>query len=124
MALTVEAIQPRARKHQGKTVQPTTIDNHNAVIIPGKSIRIFGIYNNHINGPQKFNKLFKVGDRAEYDSYNLMYVGTIVAIGKTSVTIEDMGERKRLDLYSFCWRNWDFNLEKIERQNSIESMHI
>lgn len=97
-----------------------TQNTYNADIEPGESIRIYGLYANRIGGPVAFDKTFKVGDWAEYDSYNLIYCGIITAIGEKTVTILGEYGRKatRLDLHSFCRRNWDFNLEEIARRNS------
>ena len=122
--ITVERIQPNARKVYGKVYQAKTSETYNAVIDPRKSIRIHGIYTNHVNGPQHFDRTFNIGDQAEYDSYNFNYVGTIVAIGAKTVTIEAHGRKHRLSLYNFSWRNWNFDLEKITRNNHETSMTI
>lgn len=63
---------------------------------------------------------FAVGDRAEYDSYNLSYIGRILSITAKTVTI-DHGDRcdngtSRLSIYDFCWRNYDGMAGKV-RQN-------
>jgi hypothetical protein len=57
--------------------------------------------------PIEFSKIFRIGDWAEYDSYNLSYDGKICSIGEKSVTIEaypgsKCAEKHRLDLWSFC----------------------
>jgi hypothetical protein len=122
--IKTENIKPKTRKVFGKVYEGETSDTHHADIVPGKYIRIHGIYRNHVNGPQHYNRVFKIGDKAEYDSYNFNYVGTIVAIGAKTVTIEDHGDRKRLDLYTFAWRNWNFDLEKIRKNNYETSMVI
>ena len=75
---------------------------------------------------------FQVGDTAEYGSYNLHYLGKIIQISETSVTIEepykmygkDHGQRHRLDLNTFCWRNSGFDLAKITAFNREESYYI
>lgn len=66
---------------------------------------------------------FRVGDWAEYDSYNLSYTGRIVAIGAKTVTIESYpgtanARKHRLSIYKFNWRNWNFDAELIARRNS------
>lgn len=69
---------------------------------------------------------FRIGDQAEYDSYNLSYLGEIVAITEKTVTIRPKYETKtrRLSLDTFAWRNWDFNLEETMKQNAETSMYI
>lgn len=102
---------------------------YNADIKKNESIRIYGTYKNHVKGPQEFDKTFKIGDRAEYDSWNLKYTGEIVAIGEKTVTIDtypgsNNSERKRLDLHTFSWRNWNYNSGKIAEHNSNEMYYI
>jgi hypothetical protein len=46
-----------------------------AEIVPGTSIRIAGVYTNHVKGPQPFDRTFKLGDAAERKSFSLHYVG-------------------------------------------------
>lgn len=127
--IQVRNIKPKARRRNGVTYE-STFDHGNeyhADLEPGKSIRIFGVYRNHVNGPQVFNQTFRVGDEAEYGSYNLHYTGAILAIGKSTVLIDanGTGERRvRLDLHTFCWRNWDFDSIKIANYNAAESMCI
>lgn len=99
----------------------------NAEITPGESIRIFGVKGNRANGPVEFDLTFKVGDVAEYDSYNLIYTGRITKIGPKTVTIQhyETGPRSsRLRLSEFSWRNWDFNSEVIASRNSDTMMRI
>lgn len=90
-----------------------------ADIVPGKSIRIYGEYTNHCNGPQTFDRTFKVGDACERHSYNLVYTGNITQIGVKTVTIKDdtLSETSRLTLEGFISRNWDFDAEKIAKRN-------
>lgn len=113
---------------------------YNVDIEPRQSIRLYGAYQNHcdyiknadgthtrIEQPKPFDITFKIGDVAEYDSYNLKYLGKIVSIGEKTVTIDahGTGERmKRLDLWHFAWRNWDFDLETIRAHNAEERMYI
>jgi hypothetical protein len=123
--LTIQNIQPKAYKRSGITYNPTeSMNDYHAEIKPGREIRIFGTYRNHINGAQQFDKTFKVGDVAEYGSYNLVYTGEIVSIGKKTISIHHHGEVSRLSLYEFSWRNWDFNIEKINKHNIEESYCI
>jgi hypothetical protein len=79
-------------------------------------------------------KVFRIGDIAEYDSYNLTYTAPIKQITAKNV-IFDMGERwngnwngrketKRLTMDSFAWRNHDFDAERIAARNASVSMCI
>lgn len=98
-----------------------------ADIVPGVSIRIFGEYSNHVDGPRSFDKTFRIGDPAEYGSYNLKYNGRIVAIGAKTVAIKHYAHTadvSRLDLYTFAWRNWDFDADKSAAHNAEEMMAI
>ena len=130
MSMTIENIQPKSRTIYGKVHQgEETTNTYNAELVPRKRIRIYGTYRNHINGPQEFDRVFKMGDWAEYDSYNLKYTGKIVGIGKKTVTIlsypeGNSGKRHQLDLHTFCYRNWDYNAEKIAKDNAETSMYI
>jgi hypothetical protein len=81
-------------------------------------IQIDCFYKNHIN-PKQTSKVFSVGDPAEYGSYNLSYTGTITGITDKTVTITAHGtEVHRLKIADFCWRNWDFDMEKVKKANS------
>ena len=66
-----------------------------------------------------FDKTFRVGDMAEYNSYNLCFFGPIIAIGEKTVTIQDKyGDQKyRLSLESFCRKNRNFDLAKAQKRN-------
>jgi hypothetical protein len=90
-----------------------------AEIIPGKSIRIYGVYTNHVKGPQTFDRTFKIGDACERDSFNLSYTGKIVSIGKC-VTVKDdcLSKTSRLKVAEFAWRNWDFDGFKTADENA------
>jgi hypothetical protein len=86
-----------------------------------KSITIFR------NGQE--GSSFVLGAEAEYDSYNLKYTGTITKITDKLVQITaypgTQNERRRnLNLHEFCYRNHDFNAEKVAKHNAYESMFI
>lgn len=72
---------------------------------------------------------FQIGDWAEYDSYNLSYTGRIDKITDKCVTItaypdSPMSRTHRLDLASFCYRNWNFNAAETAARNAETSMYI
>lgn len=121
---TIKNIQPKPFTKFGTTHHLTDSNIYHADIIPKKSIRLYGTQINRTQGPLNFDRTFSIGDQAEYDSYNLDYTGEIVAIGAKTVTVEDHGERYRLDLYMFAWRNWDFNAKRIFENNADTMMRI
>jgi len=71
-------------------------------------------------------KMFRLGDIAEYDSYNLKYTGQITSITGKNVIIKPRfgSSTKRLDFRSFAWRNWNFDLDRISRENFETSQYI
>jgi hypothetical protein len=86
--------------------------SHNAEIIPGQSITLYGEQDG-----KAYSKTFKIGDIAEYDSYNLSYnlsyLGKIVSITAKTVTIQPSFQARRpeptrrLKVSTFEWRNYD-----------------
>ena len=93
-------------------------DSYNVVVDAGKSITV-------CRNNEKPNS-FKIGDQAEYDSYNLSYYGEIVAITEKTVTIIPRFEtkKKRFKIENFAWRNWCFNLSETITQNAETSYYI
>jgi hypothetical protein len=74
-------------------------------------------------------RTFQLGDWAEYDSWNLNYLGQIVAITNKTVTIVDYPNshnpcKKRLDLHTFCWRNFSKSIEEKRADNADTRMYI
>lgn len=92
-----------------------------ADVIRGESIRLYG----KMFG-KPFSIKFNVGDVAIYDSYNLIYLGTIIQITEKCVTIKPRYSNrvKRLKLAVFASKNYDFNLERVERHNREMSIMI
>ena len=97
---------------------------HKAQVIPGKAIRLFGSTDSFSGDIAHHDQTFKVGDIAEYNSYNLSYTGLIVAITPKTVTIESYGKKYRLSLENFEWRNYDFNAEKTAKRNADTMQYI
>ncbi len=75
-------------------------------------------------GKELYDITFNVGDPAEYDSYNLQYLGIITAITAKTVTIVDHGRAHRLGLYEFDRRNHRFDLDAITERNNETMMVI
>lgn len=122
--ILVENIKARDRKRHGTTYPGEVMHGHHCEIgRRGGWIRLFGIETNRCDGPAAYDITFRIGDTAEYDSYNLNYLGEIVSIGKKTVTIKGT-RQKRLDLSTFSWRNRNFDLERLTAQNHATSMSI
>ena len=90
------------RKYEG---QPT---GWKADVEKGKSIRIYGVYDTN----RVFDVTLRIGDVAEYDSWNVGYHGTLSNVTAKRVTISDKYEKGKtysLDLAKFVRHNWDIN---------------
>ena len=90
--------------------------SYQCFITPGNKVEIYTL--NEI-GRIKGVNIFNVGDFAEYSSFNLAYIGPIKQITNKGVTIHKGSRKdscKRLKWDSFCWRNWDFDLEKARNE--------
>lgn len=120
--IKVETIKARDMKRGSQTIAGEVLQGCHAEIVPGESIRVFGDYRGRYF---PFDKTFKIGDTAEYDSYNMSYTGAIVNIGAKTVTIQkgDGTRTCRLSLYDFCWRNHDLDLDRIAERNHDVLMH-
>lgn len=81
------------------------------------------------DGSVKVSEKFCVGSAAEYDSYNLSYIGVITKITNKNVTLVKYqntpnARTYRLDINEFCWRNIDFNEATVRANNHTESMYL
>lgn len=97
------------------------LKGEHAVIVAGESIRLHGEYCGNA-----YSRTFAVGDAAEYDSYNLSYIGTIVSITTKTIVIQPKGNSRvrRLSLHEFTWRNRDFDAAETFRRNSETMQYI
>lgn len=90
----------------------------------GKSVKVF----RERNGVIEEGTRFEIGSEAEYDSFNLSYLGSIESISEKTITIVKSrgvsAKKHRLSLYEFCWRNFKFNSEEVRERNRIESYNI
>lgn len=120
--LHVSSIQSNPIRRGEYVIDGRILEGCSADIEPGVSIRIYGTY--HDGDPKPFDKTFRLGDSCEYDSYNLKYTGVIVSIGPKTVVVDDNGTRRRLTLYDFTWRNWDFDAAAIADHNANERIYI
>lgn len=136
---TLIPVMTKERKRMGVTYPATETEYAVEFVRTGKKITGIKIYRHG-----ELKNTFKVGDEAEYDSYNLRYTGTIEAITEKGVTIWTGKVRRngglymgpstvtegckkhivRLDLNAFCWRNYDFDAVKVAAENHETMMHI
>jgi len=75
----------------------------------------------------KSRKEFKVGDIAEYDSWNLKYTAKITSITQNSVTFDTLrsrGKKTRLQLNEFSYRNQNFDSEEWQKFNHEEMLYL
>lgn len=117
--IVVSEIRQKDTKRGGVVHPGKVVDGAHAEVTPGESIRIHGLRYR----TEAYDRTFRIGDEAEYHSYNLSYTGPIVAIGPSTVTVaEERGGRKvkRLSLDEFTWRNWNFDAAKTARRNAAE----
>ena len=117
----MKRVMSKAGRRKG--IEYPSVETEYLADISGDTIRISREYRNE---RCTFPKTFRVGDICEYDSYNLSYLGTIVKITEKAVTITPRYSKEtvRLSLYVFCWRNYNFDLEKTEKQNHETSLYI
>lgn len=124
-------ILPKPRSRKGVKFQPDNTQGvYNATVTAphkgqavGATIRIWGTCTNRVT-PTAFDRSFKVGDMAEYGSFNLKYNGKILAIGPKTIKIDASstgGKVRSLDLFEFIDRNWDFDQAKSEAYNAEEA---
>ena len=91
-----------------------------AVVTAGESIRTVGIKHTH-TGRVVLAKEYRVGDMAEYGSYNLTYYGPIKSITAKTVTVSERygnPRTKRLKVADFVQRNYDFDLAAAQERNA------
>lgn len=135
-------VMTKAHKRFG-TVYPATATAY--IVYFGKKVKggfdSVTIHKAQKDGSIKECRTFTLGDEAEYDSYNLSYTGTIEKItekgihihtgwfkstygGTTNSPASGKKEIKRLDLDTFCWRNYDFDAVKTADENHETMMYI
>lgn len=139
--VVVDVIRSKPSRRQGGHVEGEVAKGHHAEIVPGEKIVLYGV-NEMTSSEGKwgtpgfkvvktevpYRKEFKLGDPAEYGSYNLSYYGPITAITEKTVEISERrqggGKKHRLDLHTFDWRNHDFNADKAAAKNADTMLYI
>ena len=111
--MSIVPVLTKGSKYSAPAETPYSVE-----VVKGKSISIFK--------DGKLCNSFGIGDLAEYDSYNLSYFGKITSISDKCVVIEEKYGKKRsfLNLYSFCFRNYDFDSQKAGEKNNEAMMSI
>jgi hypothetical protein len=126
MSVTIaQAVRVMRKAHTRQGVEhPATPTEYLASITKGKSIVIY----REKNGTVEICASFNIGDRAEYDSFNRHYIGVIDSITDKTVTIVKTrgvnSKKHRLDLYEFCWRNYNYDEAQISKDNYEASMNM
>lgn len=124
-AANTNATETQITTVTGKLVRIKNLENHgvvecghNATILPGDSIVIWGVDTNRVKGPTPYDRTFSIGDSAEYASYNTSFFGKIVGISATRVRIENhFGKVSSLKIGDFARRNRHFVLSEVEASN-------
>lgn len=113
-------VQDKPYVRGGTTYTRSADEGHNVAVTPGVSVRLFGTDKNRYGGPVKYDLTFNMGDTCERDAYNLVYTGTIVAIGAKTITVKDdcLNKTTRMSIAQFSRRNRDFDLARISKRNS------
>jgi len=118
-------VYTKAHKQRG-IVYPAQATDYSVAVNPQR----IAIYKDDSTGTPTYCRDFVVGDKAEYNSWNLSYIGDIVKITDKCVTIvaykghKGMEATYRLDMNSFCYRNHNFNLSEATAHNSEEMMYL
>lgn len=100
--------------------------SYNLFITPGEKVEI---HTHRENGELVNVRVFRPGDVAEYDSFNLSYTAKIAGITAKNVIFnvsysDEQPMTKRLKMENFAWRNHNFDIEKTRERNAITSMSI
>lgn len=118
--MALQPVMTKARVRFG-TPYPAQETEYQVEITPNKCISIFK------NG--QLCNTFAMGDEAEYDSYNLSYTGQITGISPRQITIvaykgTGCEKVKKLDIYAFCWRNYNFDAAETAAKNFETMQYI
>ena len=111
-------------KHGGEVVE--VVENPDfqhlfVEVVKGELVRIAGIYTNTVKGPQVFDRVFRIGDLVEYDSFNFAYTGEIDSISPKTVLVDKglgYSSKTRMKWADFARRNWNFDAERIAQQRA------
>ncbi len=118
--IRIENVRHRDYVRDGIRYPGMVHEGHHVDIVPRQSIRLYGHdWTGNRQEKMPYDITFKIGDKAEYNSYNLHYVGVIEGISEKRVRIrDDCGRIHQLEIADFSWRNRNFDLAKLEKTNS------
>lgn len=94
-----------------------------AAIEKNARIVLWGVNTNRTTGLLPYRTEFKIGDDAIVGSYNLVYTGTIVAIGEKTITVVEYpgtcnAKTHRMTIAQFSARNRHYDAEAISKNNT------
>lgn len=100
--------------------------SYNLFITLGEKVEI---HTHRENGELVNVRVFRLGDFAEYDSFNLSSTAKITGITAKNVIFDvsynpNEPKVKRLKMENFAWRNHNFDIEATRERNAITSMSI
>lgn len=119
--IRIENVRDRDYVRQGVRYPGRVHEGHHVDIVPRQSIRLYGHDWTWGNTQEKtpYDITFKIGDKAEYDSYNLHFIGVIEGISEKRVRIRDIsGQIRQLEIAEFSHHNRHFDLAKLEKANA------
>ncbi len=121
-----EKITRKAWKRFGKVNPAVVREGAFAAVTPGRSIVLFGIKKEYKRSDppegvmRGYVRRFKIGDTAEYNAYNLVYLGKVTSITAKTVTVKHPhGPRKSVfDIETFNSKNYDLDVAEVVKRNS------
>jgi len=134
--MMITEIRDRDRKMYGVVRSGELLKDTTAEIVEGGSIALTHVVQaggryvkdaggRNVPNPEPYivTKTFRIGDRAEVGSYNLIYTGIVRKITAKTITIvehEGTSNEKvyRMSIYNFAWRNWDFDAAEAAKRNA------
>jgi hypothetical protein len=123
-----ERITRKAWTRFGRTTPAAVQPGAFAAVTPGRSVVLFGIKKEYktsdppAGAMRGYLRRFKVGDTAEYNSYNLVYLGKITKITAKQITIvhypsQAQSRKSVFDVETFNSKNYDLDVEKAVKRN-------
>ena len=113
----------RDRVQFGRKFSGSVAVGQHAAVEKNARIVLWGVNTNRTTGLLPYRTEFKLGDTAVCGSYNLIYTGTIVAIGEKTITVEEYAgtcnaRKHRMTIAQFSARNRHYDAEYIFKNNS------
>lgn len=115
------AVQTSKRSPLGFRGDVSLYDLMVVTVTAGESVRIVRLDLGHTSTGVTVRE-FKVGDEAEFDSYNLSYFGKILSVTAKTVVVDkrrNAGETARMSIAAFAERNHDFDPAAARKRNAM-----